>query len=491
MYQNKILVGIFLPLVMLSIFGNSSRIALASPMTSLSVSPSTYTATSVGETVPIQVGIFYVFNLTGFQFQLRFNTTLLRCLNAAMGSFFPGPPNSSSTITIDNTQGIISIAAHLQGSGTPVNGGFGTLLQAAFNATYATPYPQPRDTCTLQIANDILNGTGNPPQPIPHGVANGTYLAPYIPPQLNITLTADKIKYNFEGRINVNGAFTGNGYPIPDALVALEMQGPNGAFVLARTFQTSSIAISCPLQITALTPSDALGDPQSSFSVGSLMYFYVAVKNTGSNSLNGLLAVNPFDSSNSSLGVISLPITVPAGSNTSAILGMPLQYGSPFDVTPATSGNATVYASFWSAVIENGGTPLALEAQATFTITGTSQGSPIFTNPPPQGTYQANFAIHYRKGTYSSSVLPNYMIYVEGTYMGNRATQSKQTQVTIAGDVNVDGKVDLADLVLLAVAYGSKPGDPKWNPKADINGDGIVGLSDLVFLAKNYGKGQY
>jgi outer membrane protein assembly factor BamB len=58
----------------------------------------------------------------------------------------------------------------------------------------------------------------------------------------------------------------------------------------------------------------------------------------------------------------------------------------------------------------------------------------------------------------------------------------------IRGDINRDFKVTLADLVLLALAYGCKPGDAKWNPTADIDGNGIVGLSDLVILAQNYGK---
>jgi parallel beta-helix repeat protein len=57
-----------------------------------------------------------------------------------------------------------------------------------------------------------------------------------------------------------------------------------------------------------------------------------------------------------------------------------------------------------------------------------------------------------------------------------------------AGDINFDGKVSLADLVLLANAYGSKPGDVKWNPNADIDGNNIVGLSDLVILANHYGQ---
>jgi hypothetical protein len=67
-------------------------------------------------------------------------------------------------------------------------------------------------------------------------------------------------------------------------------------------------------------------------------------------------------------------------------------------------------------------------------------------------------------------------------------TFSVVVKVTIPGDINGDFKVGLPDLVLLAQAYGSKPGDPNWNPNADIDGNGIVGLSDLVALAQHYGQ---
>jgi hypothetical protein len=58
----------------------------------------------------------------------------------------------------------------------------------------------------------------------------------------------------------------------------------------------------------------------------------------------------------------------------------------------------------------------------------------------------------------------------------------------IPGDINLDREVSLADLVLLAQAYGTKPGDPNWNPNADIDGNGVVGLPDLVALAQHYGQ---
>lgn len=48
-----------------------------------------------------------------------------------------------------------------------------------------------------------------------------------------------------------------------------------------------------------------------------------------------------------------------------------------------------------------------------------------------------------------------------------------------------DLRVSLLDMVLLANAFGSRPGDSNWNPNADINGNG-VDLSDLVLLANHY-----
>jgi parallel beta-helix repeat protein len=56
------------------------------------------------------------------------------------------------------------------------------------------------------------------------------------------------------------------------------------------------------------------------------------------------------------------------------------------------------------------------------------------------------------------------------------------------GDVNHDNRVNLQDLVLLAIAYNSVPGNPKWNPNADLNGDGKVSLQDLVLMANHYGQ---
>jgi hypothetical protein len=60
--------------------------------------------------------------------------------------------------------------------------------------------------------------------------------------------------------------------------------------------------------------------------------------------------------------------------------------------------------------------------------------------------------------------------------------------VTIAGDVDGNGQVDIFDIVLMAGGYGAEPPNPKYDPNCDIDGDGDVDIFDIVMAAGNYGK---
>jgi len=61
-------------------------------------------------------------------------------------------------------------------------------------------------------------------------------------------------------------------------------------------------------------------------------------------------------------------------------------------------------------------------------------------------------------------------------------------QVKIMGDVDGDGVVGSKDNGKLGAAYGSRKGQPKWNPQADFDDDGVVGSKDNGKLGANYGK---
>jgi len=60
--------------------------------------------------------------------------------------------------------------------------------------------------------------------------------------------------------------------------------------------------------------------------------------------------------------------------------------------------------------------------------------------------------------------------------------------VTIPGDVNGDKYVNIKDAVILGVAFGSKQGEPTYNPNADINCDGYINIKDAVIQGVNFGK---
>jgi ABC-type branched-subunit amino acid transport system substrate-binding protein len=93
-------------------------------------------------------------------------------------------------------------------------------------------------------------------------------------------------------------------------------------------------------------------------------------------------------------------------------------------------------------------------------------------------------------GAQLNVVDPLYLI--DGTPLAlpyARRTMIPQSMYPLAKeDINLDGKVSLQDLVKLALAYGTKPGDAKWNFDCDMDFDGVIGLRDLVTLALKYGQ---
>ncbi|MEM1551129.1 MAG: cohesin domain-containing protein [Candidatus Bathyarchaeia archaeon] len=70
----------------------------------------------------------------------------------------------------------------------------------------------------------------------------------------------------------------------------------------------------------------------------------------------------------------------------------------------------------------------------------------------------------------------------DNTYIDGTVT------INITGDINGDGIVDIYDIVIVGLAFSSKPGDPNWDPRADLNQDGQIDIFDLVLVAINFGR---
>lgn len=60
--------------------------------------------------------------------------------------------------------------------------------------------------------------------------------------------------------------------------------------------------------------------------------------------------------------------------------------------------------------------------------------------------------------------------------------------IRLPGDSNGDGFVNLKDIALVARAFGSNLGSPRWNAALDLNSDGVVNMQDITLVARNFGK---
>jgi len=101
--------------------------------------------------------------------------------------------------------------------------------------------------------------------------------------------------------------------------------------------------------------------------------------------------------------------------------------------------------------------------------------------PAPIAYFQVRFASHDLADLWACCGPPHY---VENCTV----TIHPYPDWNIA-DINGDLKVDIYDIVLGVNAYDSTPGDPHWNPDCDIAEPyGKVDLMDIVMIAMNYGE---
>jgi hypothetical protein len=71
---------------------------------------------------------------------------------------------------------------------------------------------------------------------------------------------------------------------------------------------------------------------------------------------------------------------------------------------------------------------------------------------------------------------------------GDNSLSQENVPVTIIGDINGDGNVNIFDAVVISLAWNSNPGSGHWNIHADINHDGNVDILDAVRIGLHWGE---
>jgi hypothetical protein len=297
---------------------------------------------------------------------------------------------------------------------------------------------------------------------------------------LLLLMSIDKQEYNIGENIYVSGNLTFDGSPVEDALIALQVTGPTGTVVI-RTLNTGrNPTLQLKVETLSVYSSDEYGNPKNSQVRGKSAYFTTITRNNDVVSHVARITVNIYDANNATLGVASTQTLIPAQQE------IPITHPVPIPDT-ASIGNAKVFGNAYTDWPQDGGTPYSPEKYGSFQITSGAASSTSMTISAvyPQSASGA-FSLTFT--TISGAGLGTYTICTTTSYLGLYADTNETFQVILVGDTNGDKYVNIKDIVIVGVAFGTQPGDSNWDSRADINKDKFVNIKDMVLASSNFGK---
>ncbi|MDP4183350.1 MAG: dockerin type I domain-containing protein, partial [Bacillota bacterium] len=68
----------------------------------------------------------------------------------------------------------------------------------------------------------------------------------------------------------------------------------------------------------------------------------------------------------------------------------------------------------------------------------------------------------------------------------NKPTSTPTKPVAVTGDLNNDGAINMADVVIIANVFNAVRGDSKYVAAYDLNNDGAINLSDVIVIAGKF-----
>jgi len=310
----------------------------------------------------------------------------------------------------------------------------------------------------------------------------------YSTSPLEINVMSDKEVYSIGENVQIYGNLTFYGEPLPDRLVALEIDSSESYPFIFRTLSTgTNLTGSWKIEVIRVFVGDEVGNQLFSVKRGNTVCVWVVFQNNFDASVQTTIAFTIFDANNAPMfAAAPIEYLVPPGG--------PYNMSCPWIVpTDAQLGNAEICASAFSKMPRDAGISYCPEKSETFIIeVATAMSTTVSTS---QSFYQMSITGNYnytftlptkglRLGNYTVSVAANY----KGLWEAFPASNTTKFKVVLLGDVNSDGKVDIKDIVLLVKAFGSYPGQPNWNPNADFNNDFKVDIKDMVLLIKHFGE---
>jgi len=260
-------------------------------------------------------------------------------------------------------------------------------------------------------------------------------------PTLQITVDTEKLNYHVEENIYIYGQVKADGQPVENLTVAVEVRDPTASPVVVRTVNTNS-----------------LGKYGLNFSLSSQALHGTYTVKVNCN-YNGETASNTTIFYVETVSTFTL--TVKVGRST-------YKLEEPIEIY----GNATLN------TIPLEGVLVAIEVQDP-------EGTPVILRVV-ETDFDGIFSLTFNLP--EDSPLGEYSVYASASYQNQKATAETSFQVKqrLSADINGDGKVNIIDLNIVARAWGSYPGHPRWDPRCDLDENGVINIIDIMLVAREY-----
>lgn len=398
----------------------------------------------VGQSFNINVTVYGVTDLYGWEFKLGWNTSLLDATGVVEGPFLKTGGETFFHYMQNSTVAYLMIDCTLVGL-VPGVGGQGILATI-------TLYVEAAGQCSLDLYDTILLDSLERPIPCQNVDGYGYFTS-------------------FSHDIAIMGVF-------PSPLIAIQ-----GDMVIVNVTAQNQGDFTETFSIPTYAGSETIGLSNATLCSGFSITIQVLWNTTGSQdgdyTIMASASIVPGEvdtADNARVADEKLTILCP-GHNVALI-----------DVKPAKTIVGQDYSTRINATAKNYGTfreNFNVTVYANMTVIGTQEnvsmasGESITIVFPWDTTGAA-------KGNYDISAyaepVPDEARIQDNTHTGGIVS------IVIPGDVNGDRYVGVDDIFFISSHFGLGERDPSWEPNCDIANDGYVGVDDIFIAALNFGQ---
>jgi hypothetical protein len=414
--------------------------------------------------------------LHSFSLKLGYNATTIECLEVLEGDLLSKFGITSMTATIDNGAGVISVSINLTDPSRMADGN-GTLTIFKFHVKEISD--SILDLYDTQLwDSDLL--------PLPHTTKDGCFnnvLMPviYVDPPLIIN---PSMQPSTQFQININVANVSDLYDFEFTL-EYDTSVLNGLGVIVIPFDNE---ISFDLQFSLNDTAGRIwvkvqyyppAQPLTTLEPRTIVKLFFQVQSYGATPLH----FNQTELSNS----LGQSVKHIAKDGLVSILRRDVAI---VDITPE------YYEAYKGWIIKVYITASNLGDMAeTFNVTLYVNDNVVEEQEVVNLAPKTNITLTMTFNTAQPWVQPchNHTLKAEASYVPyeidttNNILVDGEVHIKLMGDINGDKVVNYSDAILIGASFGSKPGDPNWNPNADLNRDGYINYKDVIILGANFG----